>query len=175
MRVLGIELVGSEAVVALVEWQNGFFYLPECRARRVSCRNPDVNDDLRYFQKSLSKLVEDYKIDRIVIRERMKKGKFAGGADGFKLEAVLQLLDNCEVQLMHSATQSAIFKRFPLSIAFNETGLKKFQQGAFEMAYAVLSDPKGQVEAARQQEIERRKEGRQERRQNAADADDAWD
>ncbi|WP_319381513.1 DUF3010 family protein [Thiomicrorhabdus sp.] len=165
MRVLGVELTGNDAVVALVEYSNGMFYLPECRARRVECRNPDSAGDLRYFQKSIAKLIEDYKVDQLVIRERMKKGKFAGGANGFKLEAVIQLIDNCEVLLMTGTTQKAIFKKYPMTIPFAETGLKKFQQGAFDIAYAQLSDPEGKAEQARQLEIEKRKQNRE------ADAD----
>lgn len=161
MRVLGIELSANDAIVALVEYSTGMFYLPECRARRIECRNPDNAGDLRYFQKSLVKLVEDYKIDRIVVRERMKKGKFAGGANGFKLEAVIQLIDSCEVRLMNTTEQKAIFKKYPMTVPFAETGLKKFQQGAFEIAYAYLSDPDGQVESARLQEIQKRKERRE--------------
>lgn len=163
MRVLGIELTGNDAVIALLELQMGMFYLPECRARKLTCRNPDNVEDLRYFQKSVAKLVEDYKIDQIVIRERMKKGRFAGGANGFKLEAAIQLIKNFEVLLMNSATQKAVFKKYPATIDFAETGMKKFQQGAFEIAYAQLTDPKGKVEEQRQRDIAKRKEKREER------------
>lgn len=180
MRVLGIELSGSDAIIALLEQEMGMFYLPEVRARKVTCKNPDRNGDLAYFQKSIAKLAEDYKVDQIVIRERMKKGKFAGGADGFKLEAAIQLLanvdkeaDGLEVILMNPATQSAILKKMPVSIPFAETGMKKFQQQAFEVAYAQLSDPKGKVEEARQKEIQKRKQNRDERREAEAFDEDS--
>jgi len=161
MRILGIEISGNDAIVALLEEEQGMFYLPDIRARKVQCRNPDSIEDLSYFQKSFAKLIEDYQIDELVIRQRMKKGKFAGGANGFKLEAAIQLISGATVTLMSSATQSAILKRYPLSIPFNETGMKKFQQQAFEVAYAQLSDPKGLAEEARQREIQKRKENRE--------------
>ncbi|BBP46012.1 hypothetical protein THMIRHAS_13850 [Thiosulfatimonas sediminis] len=171
MRVLGVEIASKDINIALLETQNGMFYLPECRARKLTCHNVDKSSDLQYFQKSVAKLIEDYKIDQIVIRERMRKGKFAGSAEGFKLEAVLQLIHQCEVVLMNSATQSAIAKKFPMTIPFAETGLKKFQQQAFEVAYAQLSDPTGRVEQARQYEIAKRKERREERREEETDED----
>lgn len=163
MKILGIELSGNDAIVALLELDQGMYYLPEIRARKVNCRNPDRNEDLAYFQKSIAKLVEDYQIDEIVIRERMKKGKFAGGANGFKLESAIQLLasEELQVRLMNPATQKAIVKKYPTTIPFNETGMKKFQQAAFEVAYAQLSDPKGLVEEARLREIEKRKQNRE--------------
>jgi len=161
MRVLGMEITSKEVNIALLEYQNGMFYMPECRARKLTCRNTDTTSDLRYFQKSVAKLVEDYKIDQIVIRERMKKGKFSGSAEGFKLEAVVQLLTTCEVILMNPTVQGAILKKYPVGFSFAETGLKKFQQPAFEVAFAQLSDPKGQVEQQRQKEIAKRKQNRE--------------
>jgi len=163
MRILGIELTGNDAVVALLEQDNGMFYIPDFRARKVNCRNPDDQEQLQYFQKSFAQLVQDYKVDEIVIRGRMKKGRFAGGANGFKLEGALQVLPGVKVTVMIPATQSAILKRFPMSIPFAETGMKKFQQQAFEVAYAQLSDPKGLAEAVRQKEIANRKQKRDER------------
>lgn len=161
MRILGIELAGNDAVIALLEQQEGMFHIPDCRARKVNCTNPDNQENLQYFQKSIAKLVEDYQIDEIVVRGRMKKGRFAGGANGFKLESAIQLIPDLTVRLMQPATQSAILKRFPLSVAFNETGMKKFQQQAFEVAYAQLSDPKGLAEESRQKEIAKRKQNRE--------------
>ena len=161
MRMLGIEISGNDANIALVEYQNDMFYMPECRVRKVNCRNPDNNSDLKYFQKSIRKLVEDYKIDGIVIKERMKKGKFAGGANGFKLEAVMQLIENCDVQLMQTTTLNAILKKYPILFNFSETGLKKFQESAFKTAFAALSDPDGKAEQLRQRKIAQRKENRE--------------
>lgn len=166
MRALGIEISGNDANLALLEFENGMFYLPECRAKKLHCRNPDRVEDLRYFQTSIAKLAEDYQIDQIVIRERQKKGKFAGGANGFKLEAALQLLTGVEVLLMNPTTQTAILKKYPILFSFSETGLKKFQQPAFEVAYAQLTDPKGEVEAQRQSEIAKRKKKREAEQQD---------
>lgn len=137
-RFCGIELTGNDAIICLlmVETDSGMFYLPECRVRRVTCQNPDRATDLKYFQKTFEKLVEDYQIDKIVIRERMKKGKFAGGANGFKLEAALQLSEKLDVALLSSTQMKENLKRYPLPITFAETGLKKFQEHAFTTAFA---------------------------------------
>ena len=49
-------------------------------------------EDLRQFQFEFAKLMSDYSVDKVVIRERMPKGKFAGGAISFKLESAIQLI-----------------------------------------------------------------------------------
>lgn len=140
MTVCGIELSGNDAIISLIKFEAEIFNLPECRARRIQCPNPDRAEDLKYFQKTFSKLVEDYQVDQVVIRARQKKGKFAGGANGFKLEAALQLIPNLKTTLLNAATQKAALKKYPLPISFSETGLKKFQEPAFMTAFAYIAD-----------------------------------
>ena len=137
MNICGVELTGNDAVISLLSVENEIFHLPECRVRRVSCKNPDTVNELKYFQKTFVQLMKDYQIDVVVIKERMKKGKFAGGANGFKLEATIQLANELErVILMSSSQQKQNLKNYPLPIAFAETGLKKFQEAAFTTAFS---------------------------------------
>lgn len=136
MKICGVELSGNEAIITLLTEQMGVFHLPECRVRRVSCKNPDNVSELKYFQKSFVQLMNDYQIDVVVIKERMKKGKFAGGANGFKLEAAIQLADLVKVELLAPSQQKLNLKNYPLPISFAETGLKKFQEQSFVTAFA---------------------------------------
>ncbi|PIU38424.1 MAG: DUF3010 domain-containing protein, partial [Piscirickettsiaceae bacterium CG07_land_8_20_14_0_80_44_28] len=131
MMICGVELSGNDAIISLIHFEADIFNLPECRVRKVTCNNPDSPEELRYFQKTFSKLIEDYQVEKVVIRARQKKGKFAGGANGFKLEAALQLITPTKVHLMDASAQKAALKKYPLPIPFNETGLKKFQEPAF--------------------------------------------
>ncbi|MDC8829233.1 DUF3010 family protein [Alteromonas gilva] len=141
MRIVcGIEIKGSEAIVALLALDRGLFQVPDCRVRRVALQTPDSAHNLRYFQRTVAKLLADYKTAEVVIRERPTKGKFAGGAVGFKLEACIQLINDIEVTLLSSSQIKQRLKRQPLTVPFTETGLKGFQQGAFETAYAFLCD-----------------------------------
>ena len=161
MRVLGIDLIGNDANVVLLEYTNGMFFFPDCRARKITCHNPDKASELKYFQKSVAKLVEDYGVEEIIIKDRMKKGRFAGGANGFKLEAAIQLMTACEVHIMQTVTMNAVLKKYPILFSFAETGLKKFQENAFNVAYAYLSDPNGKVEENRLKTIQHRKRQRE--------------
>lgn len=138
MLVCGVELTGKDAVISLLKEEDGMFYMPECRVRRIECKDVDSASELKYFQKTFEKLAEDYKIDVVVIKQRMKKGKFAGGADGFKLEAALQISD-LEVVLLSSTELKANLKHYPMPITFDETGLKKFQEQSFITAFAYIA------------------------------------
>jgi hypothetical protein len=139
MRVCGVEISGNDAIISLLSQNDGIFNIPECRVSRVTCQNPDRVEDLRYLQKTFLQLVQDYKIDLVVIRERMKKGKFAGGANGFKIEAALQLTPGLSSMLMTSTDLKAHLKHYPMPIAFAETGLKKFQEPSFTTAFAYFA------------------------------------
>ncbi len=140
MLVCGVELTGDDAIICLLKMEDDIFHLPDCRVKRISCTNPDDKDELKYFQKTFLKLIEDYKIEQVVIKERMKRGKFQGGANSFKLEATLQLMDEIKVTLMSSSSQKAALRHYPLPFKFKETGLKKFQETAFMAAFSCLAE-----------------------------------
>jgi hypothetical protein len=88
----------------------------------------------------LKKLFEDYKGKKVVIRERPTKGKFAGGSVGFKIEAAIQLIEAVEVDLFHANRTKEILQKNPMPIPFKATGLRAYQEGAFTVAYAALSE-----------------------------------
>lgn len=138
MRVVGVELKGSEAIICLLSLDGGFFDVPDCRVRKFEIRDSDSSENLKEFQFAFAKLAADYQVDKVVIRQRPLKGKFAGGGVGFKLEAALQLCDKLGVVLMAPAQIKEAIKQHPIPLPFSETGLKVFQETAFATAFAYL-------------------------------------
>jgi len=136
MKICGVEIKGTEAIICLLNYQDGLFSLPDCRVRKVDFDKQNRTSDLRYFQSTFAKLMQDYKIDKVIIKERPTKGKFAGGGLGFKIEAAIQLIEPLSVELMSATLLKASLKRNPVTVAFAETGLKVFQENAFIVAYA---------------------------------------
>ncbi|MDX1678378.1 DUF3010 family protein [Arsukibacterium sp.] len=139
MRVCGIEIKGSEAILCLMALKNGLFDLPECRQTRLTLTNDKDAASMQKFQFNLAKLIEDYKIEQLVIKERPQKGKFAGGAVGFKIEAAIQLIAACPSEILSATTIKEKLKQHPLPVDFKDTGLKGFQETAFIAAYAFLA------------------------------------
>lgn len=138
MRICGVELTGSDAVVCLLNKDQGLFSLPETRIRKLTLKKDHTRADLQAFQSELVDFLKEHEVERVVIRERMQKGKFAGGAISFKLEATIQLIaePGIEVTLLAPTHIKAILSENPLPIIFADTGLKVFQEGAFVTAYA---------------------------------------
>src|SRR5690606_22245686 len=136
MRICGIELTGNDAVVCLLHEDKGLFNLPEARIRKLTLKKDHTRADLQRFQADMVQFLKDYKVEKVVVKERLQKGKFAGGAVSFKLEAAIQLISepNLEVLLLSPARMKAILADNPLPILFADPGLKQFQEAAFMTA-----------------------------------------
>ncbi|HEY0923214.1 MULTISPECIES: DUF3010 family protein [Rheinheimera] len=139
MRTCGIEIKGSEAIICLMTLKNGLFDLPDCRQNRFALSKDQDQEQMRHFQFTFAKFIEDYQITQLVIKERPQKGKFAGGAVGFKIEAALQLIAGCNCHLISASELKEKLKRHPIPVDFKATGLKVFQETAFLTAYAFLA------------------------------------
>jgi hypothetical protein len=137
MKVCGIDLKGNDAIICLMTLDAGLFSLPDCRAKKLSISDASDAEQLKKFQFDFQKLVEDYQIEHVVIRERMTKGKFAGGAASFKLEAAIQL-SGVSTSLLAPSKAKEIMKNSSVYLNFQDTGLKQFQELAFMTAIAYL-------------------------------------
>ena len=137
MRICAVDLKGNDANLCLLELAHGLFNVPDCRTRKLTLLNPASTEEIRDFHKKFAKLMQDYKVDKIVIRERPMKGKFAGSAAGFKLEASLQLISDVDCVVFPTSELKQSLKKAPV-VTFKELGLKQFQEQAFETALAYL-------------------------------------
>lgn len=139
MRICGVDLVGNEAVICLLELDNQQFILPDCRVRKLALPKEHSREDLQQFQFAFAKLMTDYKVSTVAIRERQTKGKFAGGAVSFKLEAAIQLIAALDVLVLSPTTIKSTLKEKRFALPFSDTGLKVFQEAAFTVAFTAHS------------------------------------
>ena len=138
MKVLGVELKGNDAILCLMERENGLYNLPNIRVPKLTIADAGDAEQIRKFQFDFAKLLEDYKIETVVIKGRALKGKFAGGPVGFKLEAAIQLVDKVNVEIVSGSFVKSVLAKTQVGIDFRDTGLKKFQQTAFEAVFSYL-------------------------------------
>ena len=136
MRICGVELTGNDAVVCLLFLENLQFNIPDCRVRKLTLPKEHSRENLQKFQSEFAKLMSDYEVDKVAIRERMIRGKFAGGAISFKLESAIQLIADIDVTILSATTIKSALKEKQLPVSFESTGLKQFQKPAFTVAYA---------------------------------------
>ena len=140
MKVCGVELKGNDAVICLMLFEKGLYTLLECRVKKISISDAMDKQQLQKFQFDFAKLMADYQVDHVVIKERMTRGKFAGGSVSFKLEASIQLIDNLNVTLISTAKIKETLKNSDTSMNFNDTGLKQFQEQAFMTGFSYIEN-----------------------------------
>ncbi|MCF7519022.1 MULTISPECIES: DUF3010 family protein [Pseudoalteromonas] len=138
MRTCGVEITGSDVLLCILTKDNDVFDIRDIRQTRFTLANGNDTEVMRKFQFDFRKLMQDYQIDSVAIKERQPKGKFAGSAKGFKMETAIQLIEELDVEVLSATTIKEQLKRNPLPIAFEDTGLKKFQENAFINAYVYL-------------------------------------
>ena len=140
MKICGIELKGNDAVICLMLFEEGLYTLLECRVKKISISDATDQQQLQKFQFEFAKLMADYQVDHVVIKERMTRGKFAGGSVSFKLEASIQLIEKLNVTLLSSAKIKETLKNSDTSMNFNDTGLKQFQEQAFMTGFSYIEN-----------------------------------
>jgi len=140
MKVCGVELKGSDAIICVMTRANGLYDIPHVRVPKISIKDAGDAEQVKAFQFAFAKLVEDYKIDAVVIKGRALKGKFAGGPVGFKLEAAIQLIADLDVEIVSSSYVKSAWAKTQINIDFRDTGLKKLQEQAFSTAFAYLEN-----------------------------------
>lgn len=138
MRTCGVEITGSDVLLCILTKDNDVFDIRDVRQTRFTLGNGNETEVMRKFQFDFKKLMEDYQIDSVAIKERQAKGKFAGSAKGFKMETAIQLIERLDVQVLSATEIKEQLKRNPVPIDFEDTGLKKFQENAFISAYVYI-------------------------------------
>ena len=65
MKICGVELTGSDAVVCLLNHEQGQFNLPDCRVRKLGLNRAYSRREFQQFQFGFSKLMRDYSVDKV--------------------------------------------------------------------------------------------------------------
>ena len=138
MRVCGVELIGNEAIISIMQLKDGLYDVPEVRVTKFVLGDAINTEPLKKFQFDFAQLMKDYQVDTVVIRQRALKGKFAGNPLSFKIEGALQLIDNLKTFVLSSAYVKEGLSKAQVKPDAREIGLKQFQEQAMLTAFAYL-------------------------------------
>jgi len=103
MTICGIEIKGSEAIIAVASVDNLALSHVALATKKIALEDDDEAANVKAFAAQVKAFVQENAIERIAIKKRSKKGEFAGGPTTFKIEGVFQLLDGVEVTLFVAA------------------------------------------------------------------------
>ncbi|MGH8383601.1 DUF3010 family protein [Pseudomonas sp.] len=135
MKICGIEIKGSEALLAVATLDGASPVHVALATKKIALEDDEQADNVKAFASQARQFIAEHGISHLAIKKRSKKGDFAGGPTTFKIEGVLQLLDNCEVELVSPQTVSAQAKKHNIELP---ASLNKYQHEAFKSACAVL-------------------------------------
>ncbi|WP_394130953.1 DUF3010 family protein [Shewanella maritima] len=134
MRICGVELKGGEAIISLLNYEGETFNVPACRQISFTLSANSNTTTIKEFHFAFHKLMEDYHVDEIAIIAREQKGKQAGSATSFKMEAAIEITDKPVAIITPLAIKEQL-KRNPPLVEFDSLELKRVQRSAFEVAY----------------------------------------
>lgn len=135
MPICGIEMSGSEVVLALLDGSKASFSHIDIEPRKILFSDDENADEVKAFRDALFAFFRENKVNLIVIKKRGKKGKFAGGSTGFKIEGIIQLYEDCPIKLVPPQTISATQKKHTPP---KPDTLRNYQYTAFETAFSVM-------------------------------------
>jgi len=135
MKICGIELKGSDAIIAVAEMVDGIVSHILIETKKISLTDDEDYEQVQSFSCLLQGLVRDNGINIIAIKKRNKKGNYAGGAVTFKIEGIIQLLQGSQIILIAPTTIAAAEKRRAFTIP---KSLNQYQVDAFKTAYTQL-------------------------------------
>ncbi len=126
MKICGIELKSNQMILVVL---NQGEYV-DLSVKKIVLEDDEKQDNIRQFCNEFLLFLEENSIEKVFIKKRAKKGTFAGGSVTFKMEGLIQLNPQCEVELISTQTISAYEKKN--NIVF-PSGLKKYQEQAYLM------------------------------------------
>jgi len=133
MKVCGIELKGNDAIFTCLEGDAENYNLVELTLKKINLKDSKNQADIHQFTKELNAFFDLNQFEKIGIKARGEKGRFAGGPTSFKMEALIQnTLWN--VNIIHGATLRAALK----TKVIDESGVKKYQVEALMVARYLL-------------------------------------
>ena len=128
MNLCGIELKSNNAIVSVIEYTDDEINFIETKTKKIVLENDeDINSILKY-KTELESFLSEYKIEKIALKKRAKKGTFVGGAVTFKSEAIIQLNTICTVNFV---TSQAISKYTKTNEPNLPKELNKYQEQAY--------------------------------------------
>lgn len=111
MRICGVELKGSDAIVVVVDVTPNQFDIVNTGVPKITLGKSESSEDVRAFNDTFHSFVRNHNIEKIGIKKRNTRGQFAGGAVSFKIEGLIQLSNDAEIFLIAAPTISAHVKK----------------------------------------------------------------
>jgi len=134
MKVCGIELKSNEARIIVLEGHNEDYEIIKTDLEKLKLIDSKDQAAVKSFREAILVFFSYHDFDVIGIKERITKGRFAGGAISFKMEGLIQTTDD-KVVLVHNMSMKSTLKDVEIPI----NGIKKYQEEALRVSLFLLN------------------------------------
>lgn len=129
IKVCGIELKSNEARIVVLEGEPNQYEIISLREDKIKLEDSKNQESVTRFRDKMLEFISFHDFHAIGIKERMSKGRFAGGAISFKMEGLIQTSDY-PIHIVHSASIKSKTK----DVLIDFDSVKKYQQEALRLA-----------------------------------------
>ena len=133
MKYCGIELKSNEARIVSIEVLNDDYEFIASSIKKIKLDDSKTQAAAIAFKNAFDKFFVENNFDKVGIKERGRRGKFAGGADSFKMEGIIQSL-NYTVEIIHTNTIKAKTKDKVLKTE----SINNYQEEALKTALSLI-------------------------------------
>ena len=134
MKTCGIDLKGNEAILVCLEGNTKHHRLIGEETKKIALKNSSSQKDVLTFHQEILSFLTQYGIEKVGIKERATKGKFAGGSVSFKMEGLIQNTP-FDVTILHPRTVKSGLKEVRPSA---EIKVNQYQKDALSIALYML-------------------------------------
>lgn len=134
IKVCGIELKASETRLVVIEGDPDNYEIVPLDHDKIKLDDSKSQESVQRYREQIIDFISYHDFHAIGIKERMSKGRFAGGALSFKMEGLIQTSDY-KIDIVHSASIKS--KTKDLIIDFDQ--VKKYQQEALRLAVYLMN------------------------------------
>jgi len=131
MKTIGIEISNKKVICVVLSKHEDKSYVNLTGKQKSFELNDDRNgEELKKFMDKLHSHFDSINPDKIGVVTRQTKGKFAASPISFKIEGLIQLYKNGEIDFVTPQALTAYFKKNELSLELDH----KYQEKAMKLA-----------------------------------------
>lgn len=132
MKICGVDITGQEVILSVLECDAENCKTVDTGVYKMTLDESTSQQNVQQFSNTIYSFFKENSIEHIAIKQRLTKGKFAGGANTFKIEGIIQLYPDATTTIHASNLIANNQRKNPTDL----TPKYKYQEDALHTAHA---------------------------------------
>ena len=130
--ICGIDIKSNEAIIVLCDTSKEMLAVSESKFKKIAL-DSNEQDLYKSFYETLLSFIKQYTVEKIYLKKPVDKGRQTAGANAFRIEAIINLIEIPVVSL-HANTLLSFSKKNKLNVE-NIEKVNQYQLAALWAAY----------------------------------------